>query len=96
MVIQVVRLFPLPWTPELELEGRRVVPDRTGQVWIIGEFGAHLVLEPPVHVVGPGIVTDKRWTHPALSLITGEVRLLGEWIDEPWLKRDSGGWKRLA
>lgn len=96
MKIEVVQLFPLPWAPELELEERRVVPDRTGQTWVIGEFGPHLILGPAVHVVEPGIVTDKRWLHPALTLNTGEVRKLGEWLEEPWLTRDSGGWKRIA
>jgi hypothetical protein len=94
--VEVVQLFPLPWSPELELEERRVVPDRTGQVWVINDFGPHLILEPAIHVVGPAITTDARWVHPALSLITGEQRRLGEWIDEPWLTRDSGSRRRIA
>lgn len=98
-MIEVVQLFPQPWTPELELESRRVVPDRTGQTWNIGEFGPHLILEPAIqaiHIVGSGIATDKRWVHPSVSLITGEEAKLGEWIDEPWTTRDSGSWKRIA
>jgi len=88
---------PPTWTEAYESNERELVPDRSGQTWVVGFENPHVYL-----IVGPPVPahynnsTNERWLHPTLDLTTGRNQRLNEWVFEPWSTRDSGTWKRIG
>jgi len=91
-------MIPPPWDPMYEAEDRTIVPDRTGQTWIIERpgYSMYLIIGSPELAAYNNNCDDKRWLHPTIDLMSGSPQSITEWTFESWSTRDSGSWKRIT